>query len=470
MAQVILGMPDSAKFQAESDRFNSHRRRILDLYPTGGAPLTGILSMIESEPVTDSIHTWWEDRYQSPKTTARGTNPLTSTAPSTGDADDGTNLANGAVAVTTALYLKVASTALLRKGLVVQLEGASGNIQYWVESVTRGVSAEATNGYIKVYPLRAYTAAAADDAATNIVRVIGSAMGEGATGLSVQPISFIRPYSIMNTTQIFRTGMQFTGSVLQMGLKYDSTGPYKRQARKKVVEHMTGIERAILFGRRSTTSRTALDGSGLTETVRTMSGIEEALTLWDAGSTGVTIDGATYAPYSHKTASTTDTDDEKRIISNAAGTVSVKKFNQWAERVSRVCSNKTRDKMVLCGNTALLAMSELFRLNSNITVTPGDKIAGLEFTTMHTTFGKFHFVTHPMFNEDPNGMGKWMLFLDPHCFSFRPLTNRDTKLLVNRQNPGDDFRKDEYLTEALLEFNNIEANMLVKNVTNYVEA
>lgn len=44
MADSILGLPSSAKFAAESDRFYNHRRKILHLYPSGGAPLTGILS------------------------------------------------------------------------------------------------------------------------------------------------------------------------------------------------------------------------------------------------------------------------------------------------------------------------------------------------------------------------------------------------------------------------------------------
>jgi len=200
-----------------------------------------------------------------------------------------------------------------------------------------------------------------------------------------------------------------------------------------------------------------------------MAGILEFLELWDAGSTGISIDGSTYAPYAFKGASTSDTDEQKRIITNAAGTISVKKFLQYAERVGRYHTNKTNEKVVLCGSGALIAMHEMFRHSSTFNVKVGDNAYGLEITTITTPFGKFHFVTHPLFNEDPV-MTYWMLFLDVWNLKYKYLTDRDTRLLKNRQNPGDDFRKDEYLTECGFEFWMPESHMLVKNVQNFVES
>ena len=62
-----------------------------------------------------------------------------------------------------------------------------------------------------------------------------------------------------------------------------------------------------------------------------------------------------------------------------------------------------------------------------------------------------------------------LLFLDPSLWKLRPLKDRDTKLLKNRQNPGDDFRKDEFLSELGLEAHLVEGNMLVKNVSSYID-
>lgn len=447
MSKTILGLPDFQKFKDSGTTRTSHRRRILHSYPNGGAPLTGILSMISSEEVQSVEHTWYEKRYATPKAAFRGTNPITSDAPSDGDANDGTNMANGAKAVTVAHYIKVDSTKRLTPGQVIQLS-ATG-YQFRIEAVVRGVADSELLGYIKCVPIRAYTAAATDDASGNVI-VLGSAHGEGATGNSVTPTGVKQPYPVMNQTMIERTAMYFSGTVLQQGLEYDKSGPYKEEAKDKVVDHMVGLELDVLFSKRSTTTRASLDGSGATETVRTMSGIIEFLELWDAGTTGIAINGVTYAPYPHHVAATTDADDAKRIIENTDGTISRKKWKVWAERVGRYHTNKTNEKLVLCGSGALSAMSEMFDRESSFQVKYGESAYGLDFDTLVTPFGKFHFVSHTIMNE--NALWRnWMLILDVHSIKFRPLTGRDTKLLKNRQNNGDDFRKDEYLTEFLIE-------------------
>ena len=98
MADSILGLPSSAKFAAEGDRFYNHRRKILHSYPNGSSPLTGLLSMIPEEKTNDSLFFWYEKKYVSPVALLRGTAPGTKTAPSTGDADDGTVADAGATA------------------------------------------------------------------------------------------------------------------------------------------------------------------------------------------------------------------------------------------------------------------------------------------------------------------------------------------------------------------------------------
>jgi hypothetical protein len=49
-----------------------------------------------------------------------------------------------------------------------------------------------------------------------------------------------------------------SGTVLQLGLKYDDTGPYNEDAKKKEIEHMTSLERSLLFSQRSSTTRPSL--------------------------------------------------------------------------------------------------------------------------------------------------------------------------------------------------------------------
>lgn len=469
MADTILGLPTSARFAAEGDRFYNHRRKILHSYPNGKSPLTGILSMCPEEATNDSVMIWHEKRYQSPQTVLRGTNPVTTDAPSTGDANDGTAITNGAKDISTSYYMKVAKTGDFKKGHIVRID-TDGNL-WFVINVTRGVSDSSLLGYLTVRLLRAATLGtiATIFAAGTTARIVGSAYGEGASGSNHSATGFKRPYPIQNTTQIFTDVFDFPGSVLQMGLKYDNSGPYREKAHDTIVDHMTSIERSLLFGKRSTTSRASFDSSQEDLSVRTFSGIIEFLELWDAGSTGLTVDGSTYAPYSFKAPSTADTDDQKRVITNAAGTISVDSFTSYAERCGRYHTNKSDEKLVLIGSGALIALTKLFRMNTNWTVKAGEKVYGLTITQVITPFGTFNLVTHPLFNEDPV-MTYWMLFLDIWSLKFRPLLNRDTRLLKNVQNPGDDFRRDKFITEAGLEFWFPEQHMLVKNVQRYVES
>lgn len=463
---AILGLPDFNKFNTRGDTRTSHRRRILSTYPNGGAPLTGILSMIKSEPVDSIEHTWYEKRYRPARATVRGTNPITSDAPSTGDADDGTNMTTGAKAITVAHHIKVDSISRFAPGQIFRL--SSTGVQFRITAVTKGVADEDLLGYIRCYPVRAYTAAATDDATGTQLEVIGSAHGEGATGNSVKASGVRVPVSIKNITQIARDAFYFPGSVLQQGMEWDKSGPYKEKARDTIVDHMVGIELATIFGQRSMSTVDSLDSTQTeSESLRTMSGIIEFLSLWDAGSDGAyAIDGSNYNPYNTHVAATADTDDLKRVITNTAGTVSVDQWNVWAERVGRYHTNRSNEKLVLCGSGAINAMHKMFRVESSFNVSANQKAYGLNFTTLHTPYGDFHFVLHPLFNENANWRN-YALILDVHSMRFRPLRNRDTALLKNRQSNGDDFRKDEYLTEFTLEFWHPENSMLIKNIQDY---
>lgn len=469
MADTILGLPTSAKFAAESDRFYNHRRKILHSYPNGKSPLTGILSMCPEEETNDSIMIWNEKRYISPQTTLRGTARVTSTAPSTGDADDGTNIVTGATTLTTTSYFKVASTKDFKKGHVFRVD-TDGNL-WWVIDVVRGVADASLLGYIVARPIRAVTLGviATIFASGTTIRIVGSAYGEGASAGNHAPTGFKRPFPIQNTTQIFTDVFDFPRSVLQMGLKYDKSGPYKEKAHDTMTDHMTSIERSLLFGKRATTTRASFDNTQEDLTVRTFSGIIEFLELWDAGSTGIAVDGATYAPYLFKGPSTVDTDDQKRVIANAGGTISVDSFTMYAERAGRYHTNKSDEKLVLLGSGALIALTKMFRMNSVFNVEEGAKVYGLTVTRIVTPFGTFNLVSHPLFNEDPT-MRYWMLFLDIWSIKFRPLTNSDTRIQKMVQNRGDDFRRDKILTEAGVEFWFPEQHLLLKNVQNYIES
>jgi hypothetical protein len=256
--------------------------------------------------------------------------------------------------------------------------------------------------------------------------------------------------------------------VLQQGTKFDATGIYQDRCKDQLLEHALQIETAWLFGKRSTTTRASFDSSQEDLTVRTTGGIIEQLQLWDAGSTGITIDGATYAPYTHKVAQTSDSDDEKRIIENTAGTFTIDSFNTWMERLYRKSTNKTKDRMAFCGSGAIMALHTMLRKSGNVEYKMGDEAYGLGFTTLLTPFGKLHFTEHPLLTA-MSGYRNAFLAMDPNAHRIRPLTGRDTKLLKNRQPNDADYRKDEYLSEIGFEHLGIETALLVKNLTTFVQ-
>jgi hypothetical protein len=60
-----------------------------------------------------------------------------------------------------------------------------------------------------------------------------------------------------------------------------------------------------------------------------------------------------------------------------------------------------------------------------------------------------HIIKHPLLAGVT--YGNYAVGLDMEALTYRYLSNRDTKLLTNRQDPGEDSQVDEYLTECGLQ-------------------
>src|SRR5690606_14679204 len=131
-----------------------------------------------------------------PVATTRGTARLTSTAPTTGDADDGTAVSSGAKTTTSEMYIKLSSTVFMKPGSIIRFDNTGR--QFWVISVTRGVADPTLLGYVKVRPIRDFTVTTLStefpDGET--VRVIGTAYGEGQSGRGLQRTPVRRPYPV----------------------------------------------------------------------------------------------------------------------------------------------------------------------------------------------------------------------------------------------------------------------------------
>jgi hypothetical protein len=283
------------------------------------------------------------------------------------------------------------------------------------------------------------------------VMVIGNAVGEGASALTGR---FYPPIRQTNYTQIFRNAFSFTRSSMKQPTEFDKTGIYREKAEDNLRAHMVEMEMAFLFGARRVEN---VVENGETVPRRQTAGVLWFLEQWEAANS--IYRGGSGAP-----ALTANTDDQKRIITAASSTMTMKEFNGFLERAFRTTNDKAFEKLFLCGSGFLGAINALLetkaQLNKDFSV---QKVYGMNVVTWETAFGTVHFKTHPLFSRQPalryNG-----LLLDVQNLKYRALNDSDTTLLENRQANDFDGRKDEWVTEAGLEVNLPESCMYIKDL------
>jgi hypothetical protein len=81
---------------------------------------------------------------------------------------------------------------------------------------------------------------------------------------------------------------------------------------------------------------------------------------------------------------------------------------------------------------------------------PSDKTYGIAINQWITSHGRLNIVKHRLLENGPGGtgFGGYMIAIAPKRLAYRFIATRDTKLLIDRQAPGDDKWTDEYLTEV----------------------
>jgi hypothetical protein len=120
-------------------------------------------------------------------------------------------------------------------------------------------------------------------------------------------------------------------------------------------------------------------------------------------------------------------------------------FDSWCEEVFRFGA---KEKLGLAGSTAINVLTQMAKNKSTIEMVPTDQTYGMAMVRYLTPFGTLYLVNHPLMSADP--VWRQDLFaIDVDKLTYRYIT--DTTFLQNRQNPGDDASKDEFLTEAGLE-------------------
>lgn len=457
---AILGLMTSEQFASE--RFKTIRRSVFYFYPNGTAPLIGLLSLLKEEVTNDPEFKWYEKRMLEQRTTLAN---ISSTIVfySSVDATYTTwtaAAANITFAADGTIYgIKVAAsgTTQFRAGHIFKMNvitAASASVTHEVQG--RIVYVDATNNRMAFTVVRAPGAASDYDAANAgaEVLVIGSAYAEGATSNSTTGTSTMNVYNSpinpSNYTQIYRTPYQITGTALKTSAKFDEEGIYPDQAKEAAVNHSREMEYSAIFGYKNQYA-----SADNTTVIRNTGGVLYFLALWEAGST-----------YGN-TAATVDTDDNKRIITNTAGTINTTTYDAYLERVFRFIRNKQGELLCLCGSGFLMTMQNMYKgssvLNYNL---PASETYGMNVVSHQTFQGKVYYKTHPLMNLNAT-MRFNALFLDVGNLKYRNLAGRDTALLRNRQPNNADYIEHEYLTEAGFEVNSPESHMYLQNVNTF---
>jgi hypothetical protein len=387
---VILGLTGTESHSA--DRFTSIRRKVFYSYPNGAAPLAGILSVLnDGEAVSDPEFSWYEKRLskQTTPTVTQGATkgPFLSSAGA--DLGDPAALAAG-----TEYRVTVTSTDMFRVGHQIKIQAdnndaPAGPTTIDVYGVVTVLGPSASPKYIQFRATSTHSAGLNNRPKNGVtnenvgkeVLVVGSAFAQGAVGSSGN--IYNTPVNPGNYCQILRTEFSISGTALKTSLKYDETGPYKDKAKEHSVYHMVELEKALLFGQQSK----VVDGTTNLPTY-TMGGILWFLAAWEATTSNI------YG----QAGATLDSDDDKRIITNSAGTISESTYDGYLERLFRQTNNTTNEKLCLCGSGALSTINSLYKSKSVLQARMGDpkQTYGMDIVSHLSPFGTIHYKTHPL--------------------------------------------------------------------------
>jgi hypothetical protein len=422
--------------------------------------------MLEGETLNDPEFNWWEKRLPLQKTTTvagdTGDGPFggsdaTTAAWGTTSRTGGAGIDAGAVnAAGDQISIKVADRDKLRVGHVIRIKGVLLDDATTQDCFFKVAQMNATAGWIDCYFINVL-----NDAMANTteplnngleVLVVGSGFAQGATGPTDE--IYALPINPANYAQIFRTPFSISGTAVHTDAKYDSSGPYKDKAKDHSVQHMIELEKAFLFGDRG---KYTISGVPTYFT----GGIMWYLYEWEKAN------GGTYLYRNGGAAVTLDTEDDKRIITNSGGSLNHKTYNGYVERAFRVTNNVANEKLVLCGSGFLSVINQMYANKTTLTNQQGTPSTyGMTVVQHDTPFGTIYYKSHPLFSQDPI-LRYNALFVDVQNLRYRYIEGRDTQLLKNRQNNGDDFRRDEWLTEAGLELRFPESFMYLQNVQDF---
>ena len=446
----------------------SLRREIAYAFPNGAAPLCGLLALADAEPTDGPEFSWLESRYVETKSVTA----LNGTKGAWQETWNGVNETGIALTDGMALFLNITSgdeTKFPVNSVIMVVDtivdGGSA-VRHIKARVTDNTSHAGQLAVIITETGITGDAYTVDNNTTNsigkTVILIGSANYEGSNSSVGRALA--HPINPGNYTQIFRNSFAFSRTALQQGLEYDKSGPYKKSARDTSIEHMVGLENALLWGEKYKATATAATDS-TTTIIRQMGGIHWFLREYErsgGGSTGYRPGGAALTAADWKV----DAGADRRIFATG-GTLTKAEWNLLLERIFKKTTASSSEKLLLCGQGLISTINAHYENRTNITTNKdmqAEHKYGFDIRTLETQHGTLHMKSHPRFNDQ-----SWLRYdgfvLDIPNLKFRPLIGGDTKIRKNIHANDFDGRKDEFLTEASLEVRFPETHAYIRGLT-----
>jgi hypothetical protein len=263
-------------------------------------------------------------------------------------------------------------------------------------------------------------AAATAQTGTDLV-IVSNAAAQGADYGTLKVTKRTLGY---NYTQIHRHPFGFTGTDVEI----ETYGPGEpaSELAKKAVEHKRALENTCFFGARdfSTVTNGSKGYSG---------GLVEFLST---------------------------------NVFSSAGAIDLAYIDAKLQAIYQYGSTR---KVIFAAPTPAAALSRLFA-DRWVRARPEDKVYGAKVNSFIN--GAYGESTPVIVKREwgirqtaANGHASWMFVLDLDYLKKRPMRNRNTKLLRNRQGNGVDSVIHEYLTEMSLEVSQEKVHGLIKGIT-----
>lgn len=383
------------------DRPENWRMGVLMLDPNGSAPLYALTSMMETVATDDPTFHWFEEELPNYRVVLSA------------DIDD----------AVTAIPLASGAT-YFKEGDLVRVEQTDELLMVTANPVS-DTSITVSRGFA------GSTATLVDFDGAGInpnLMLIGSAYEEGSD--APEGRSYL-PTEHDNNTQIFRDTFEITNTDVETEMRTGDT--VKEDKRKCLTRHSMGIEKSMIFGRKSVTMKNGRPR-------RTMDGIIAQI----------------------------PTDN---VAVPSAGTWDMTEIEDYLRMLFTFGSN---EKICFGGNRFMLGVQQIVRKNSAYQLAPVSTEYGMKVTRFITPFGTLVLKTHPLFNQMSSGVtaatayravDSWGLIIDAKYIKYRPLRNRDTKYEPSLQEPGKDGKQAGYITEAGIQVAHPKTFGLIKGLT-----